>query len=66
MAGGSGSRAIRELIEERIAAGASLEEIEDELLAGAPMSEELRDALWLYAWGCLERRRDAQRPRAAA
>jgi hypothetical protein len=37
--------------------GASLEEIEREVIATAPLSDDSRDALWLYAWGSVERRR---------
>jgi hypothetical protein len=61
MAGSGGSRAYRELIDVLVKEGASLAEIERDVLAGAPLSEELRDALWLYAWGVLER----QSPRVA-
>lgn len=51
------SRALRELIDELVNDGASLQQIERELIEPAPLGEDARDALWLYAWGCLERQR---------
>jgi hypothetical protein len=41
-------------------AGATLEEIEVELLDPAPLSDEQRAALWLYAWS-RQRHRDRLR-----
>ncbi|MFL5846673.1 MAG: hypothetical protein ACJ762_18475 [Solirubrobacteraceae bacterium] len=53
----TGVREIREAIDEMVAEGASLRQIERELIEDAPLSEDSRAALWLYAWGCLERHR---------
>ena len=50
-------RTARELIDELVGQGASLDEIDREVIAASPMSEDSRDALWLYAWGSIERRR---------
>lgn len=55
---GSG-RLLREEIDELVAAGASLHEIERDVIERAPLGEDARDALWLYAWGCLRRQREA-------
>ena len=41
-----------------VGAGAKLRDIEREVIEAAPLAEDARDALWLYAWGCLERRAD--------
>ena len=41
-------------IEQRADAGSSLEEIDAEVVRGAPMDEDHRSALWLYAWSRLE------------
>ena len=35
--------------------GATLAEIEREIIEPSGLTEDSRDALWLYAWGCLER-----------
>ena len=35
--------------------GASLEEVDEALIEPAPLPTDLRDALWLYAWGLTER-----------
>ncbi|MCW2992321.1 MAG: hypothetical protein JWM73_2915 [Solirubrobacterales bacterium] len=53
-------RALRELVDELVDDGASLRTIEREVVEDAPLGEDARDALWLYAWGSVERR--AQRP----
>jgi hypothetical protein len=57
------SRGVQELVRERVAAavddGATLAEVEQELLVPAPVSGEARDALWLYAWNLREAQRDA-------
>ena len=50
-------RTARELIDDLVAQGASLVEIEREVVDSSPMTEDARAALWLYAWGSLERRR---------
>jgi len=61
MAGVSGAlltgRTAREQIDECVAEGASLQEIERDVIADAPLGDDGRDALWLYAWGSIERRR---------
>jgi hypothetical protein len=41
-------------IELRADAGESLDEIDAEVVRGAPLDEERRSALWLYAWSRLE------------
>ncbi len=47
------------VLRERVAAavdeGADLHEVEERLIEGAPVAPDDRDALWLYAWGLLER-----------
>lgn len=45
-------------IDELVAAGATLHEIERDVIERAPLGEDARDALWLYAWGCLQRQRE--------
>jgi hypothetical protein len=59
MVGGYGpaGRTLREDIDAMLLDGCSLEEIERELVDPAPVGEEARAALWLYAWGSLERQR---------
>ena len=37
--------------------GASLRTIEREVIETSPLGDDSRDALWLYAWGSIERRR---------
>jgi len=59
------SRKLREAIDELVAQGAKLGDIEREVIDPAPLGEDARDALWLYAWGSLERR-GAQRPSVVA
>jgi len=49
-------RTARELIDALVQEGASLEEIEREVIDASPMGEDSRAALWLYAWGSIERR----------
>jgi hypothetical protein len=41
--------------------GADLEEIEAEIIDAAPLDEDQRSALWLYAEALSERRSDATR-----
>jgi len=41
-------------IEERTDAGESLDAIDAEVVRGAPLDEDCRSALWLYAWSRLE------------
>ena len=40
---------LRERIDERLRQGGSLEQVEDEIIDLAPVSEEQKAALWLYA-----------------
>jgi hypothetical protein len=52
---------LRAEIEAAVAAGRSFEEIDAGILASHELDEldlEQRDALWLYAWGCLQRAED--------
>ena len=58
------SERLRESIRERIGRGDGLESLESELIATAPVSEEERSALWLYAWHCI--RSPRQTPEAWA
>jgi hypothetical protein len=53
-----GIRAWRERVAQAVGDGASLDEVEDELIEPAPLPAEIRDALWLYAWGLTERERE--------
>ena len=48
-------RAWQERVAEAVNEGASLNEVESSLIEPAPLSPDLRDALWLYAWGLSER-----------
>jgi hypothetical protein len=48
-------RAWRERVAEAVNEGASLDEVESSLIEPAPLPADLRDALWLYAWGLSER-----------
>lgn len=50
-------RELRAMVDALVADGAPLPEIEVEVIEPAGLSEDLRDALWLYAWGCTERQR---------
>ena len=51
---GAAIRAWRERVAEALSEGASLDEVEHELIEPAPLPADLRDALWLYAWGLTE------------
>ena len=50
------------LLQEKVAeagdGGADLHEVEERLIEPAPVDAESRDALWLYAWGLIERDED--------
>ena len=48
-------RSWRERVAQAVGDGASLDEVEQSLIEPAPLPTDLRDALWLYAWGLLER-----------
>ncbi|MCW2967874.1 MAG: hypothetical protein JWM71_1646 [Solirubrobacteraceae bacterium] len=43
------------MVDALVADGATLAEIEHEIVEPCTLNEDSRDALWLYAWGCLER-----------
>ena len=54
----TGIRAWRERVAHAVDDGDSLEQVEHTLIEPAPLPEDQRDALWLYAWGLEERRRE--------
>jgi len=60
------SRGVQEVVREQVAEavddGATLAQVETDVLDNAPVTGEARDALWLYAWNLREQ---AQRPDAA-
>ena len=53
----SSGRLLRQAITEAVADGATIDDIEVALIEHAEVTEDARDALWLYAWGCIERQR---------
>jgi hypothetical protein len=55
------SRSARDAIEVAVRDGAMLAEIERDLVDPATVDAEARAALWLYAWGAVERRRSGKR-----
>ena len=52
-----GIRILRDQVAAAVGGGASLDEVDHDVIRAAPVSGELRDALWLYAWGLSERER---------
>ena len=56
-----GMTMLKEQVDEAVDEGADLHEVEIRVIEHAPVEPEVRDALWLYAWGRLER--DDDRPR---
>ena len=52
---------LKEQVEAAVGEGANLDEVEARVIERAPVEPEMRDALWLYAWGLLER--DDEGPR---
>ena len=50
---------LKEQVDEAVGEGADLDEVEHRVIEPAPLEDEARDALWLYAWGLLERDDDA-------
>ncbi len=52
---------LREQVAEAVGEGADLHEVEERFIERAPVGAEARDALWLYAWGLLERDDDGPR-----
>ena len=57
----AGLTLLREKVDEAVDEGADLHEVEERVIDHAPVPREIRDALWLYAWGRLERDDDAPR-----
>ena len=55
----SAIRAWQERVARAVDDGDSLEEVEHSVIEPAPLPADARDALWLYAWGLEERRREA-------
>ena len=51
----AGLTILKEQVAEAVGEGADLHEVEARLIDHAPVEPDLRDALWLYAWGLLER-----------
>ena len=51
----AGLTILREQVAEAVGEGADLHEVESRVIDRAPVERESRDALWLYAWGLLER-----------
>ena len=51
----AGLALLKEKVAEAVGEGADLHEVEERLIEAAPVDAEGRDALWLYAWGLLER-----------
>lgn len=50
---------IRTTIREQVEHGASLEQVDSELIDSlAELDDEARSSLWLYAWHCAEAKRD--------
>jgi hypothetical protein len=49
-------RHVREAIEDAFADGATLADVEREIIELTPVSEDAQAALWLFAWGIDERR----------
>ena len=50
------ARRRREEIAESVESGATIDELERDVIERPPLSRESRDALWLFAWSQLERR----------
>jgi hypothetical protein len=59
---GTGIRTLRQQVAQAMDDGASLDDVEQAVIRPAPLSPELRSALWLYAWSLDER--EAQPPPA--
>jgi hypothetical protein len=59
---GTGIRTFRQQVAEAMDDGASLDDVDRTVIRPAPLSPELRSALWLYAWGLSER--ESQPPSA--
>lgn len=46
---------LHERVAQAVEDGADLDEVEASVIVPAALAPEERDALWLYAWGLLER-----------
>jgi hypothetical protein len=57
--------ALRETVKERVELGEPLERIEAEVVDPAPLDEERRAALWLYAWSRQQHQRHPHERRVA-
>jgi hypothetical protein len=57
-----GSRELRRHIADAVLAGEDLESITETLITPAPVSAEVRDAMWLYAWALAEEHDVAEAP----
>ncbi|HEV2813117.1 MAG TPA: hypothetical protein VGW10_07700 [Solirubrobacteraceae bacterium] len=55
----AGMTLLREQVDMAVGEGADLHEVEVRVIEHAPVEPEARDALWLYAWGLLERDDDS-------
>ena len=51
----AGLTLLKEKVDQAVGEGADLHEVEVSVIEPAPVDREARDALWLYAWGLLER-----------
>jgi hypothetical protein len=51
----AGLTLLQEQVAEAVDGGADLDEVASRVIDAAPVDAEARDALWLYAWGLLER-----------
>jgi len=54
------SRFLRDAVEVAVRDGDTLDEIERDIVDEATLSPDGRSALWLYAWGAVERRRSGR------
>ena len=54
------SRFLRDAVEAAVRDGDTLAEIERDIVDDAALSPDGRSALWLYAWGAVERRRSGR------
>jgi hypothetical protein len=55
LVGGTPLRYLREEIEAAFREGATLEDVEREIVDAAFIAEDRRASLWLFAWGVAER-----------
>jgi hypothetical protein len=52
------ARALRREIQAAVQAGRSVDEIDAEIISPCALDPDARSALWLFAWGCIERAAD--------